>query len=161
MSKLWRTHTTVILIAGLMLLTLASGVLFMLNNFKPTTELTLGSGSFNARVADTDETRVKGLSGVTSMGPNDALLFVFDQEKEWGIWMKDMVIPIDIVWLDAQKEVVYIVTDADPKLGTLKTYTPKDPSKYVIEFAAGTVGQYGITVGSRADFVVSGGGNQE
>jgi len=76
----------------------------------------------------------------------------FPEDGKWGIWMKDMYVPLDIVWLDSKKKVVHIVTDASPELSTTKTFVPKDPSRYVLELPAGSVQKAGIKRGMLADF---------
>jgi len=104
-----------------------------------TTYLRLGDGIFNARVAISSNDREKGLGGVTKLNPDQALLMVFPSEDKWGIWMKDMKVPIDIVWLDSNKKVVYAVTDISPDVSTSEVFKPKLPAKYVVELPAGTV----------------------
>ena len=79
---------------------------------------------------------------------------VFDTEDRWGIWMKDMKTPLDILWLNSRKEVVYIITDASPELGTSTTFAPTDPALYVIELPAGSVKQAAIKTGDLVDFTL-------
>lgn len=149
----WRPHTTGVLIGGLVLILIALVTSYMVQNFHaPTTQVTLGSGVFASRLATSEISRDKGLSGMSKLDPNSALLMVFDTSDTWGIWMKDMKIPIDIVWLNAEKKVVYIVMNASPDLGTSKVFKPTDPAKYVLEIPAGTVKTAGIKVGNTAQF---------
>jgi uncharacterized membrane protein (UPF0127 family) len=150
----WRVHTTGILISGLVLILIAMVVAFMANNFQQTNQVKIASGVFNVRLATTNEARQQGLSGVTSLDPNSGLLMVFDSDDFWGIWMKDMKIPLDIVWLNSEKQVVYIVTNASPSLGTSKTFTPSDTARYVLEVPAGTVKNAGIKTGDVATFTL-------
>lgn len=152
MSALWRTHTTVILIAGILLIILASAIAFMVTTFQPRTAVSVGSATFSMRVADSQDELTLGLSGTPSMGKNEGLLMVFDRDAQWGIWMKDMDIALDIIWLNSQKEVVYIVTNAGPELSTTKTFQPEDPARYVLEVNAGQVAANGIKVGDVAEF---------
>jgi len=152
----WRPHTTGILISGLVLILIAIVISFMVNNFQQTNEVRLGAGVFNVRIASTDEARKQGLSGVEKLDANGGLLMVFDTDGYQGIWMKDMKIPLDIIWLNSEKKVVYIVTDASPDLGTSKIFTPKDLSRYVLEVPAGTVKSAGIKIGSVATFTLPG-----
>ena len=152
--SIWRPHTTNILIGGLVVILIAIVASFVLTNFKSTTEVRIGSGIFNARVADDEASREKGLSGVKKLDPSDALLFVFESDYKWGIWMKDMEIPIDIVWLNKDKKVVHMVIEADPKLSTSKTFTPTVPARYVLELPAGKIKQSGIKIGESALFTL-------
>lgn len=148
----WRPHTTVILISGLVLILVSLVVAFIINNFKPTTEVRLGTGDYALWLANTEADRVKGLSGVQSLAPNGGLLMEFDSSDTHGIWMKDMNFPLDIVWLDAHQKVVYIVMNAPPEDPASTVYAPKDPALYVLELPAGSVKAAGIKTGDTADF---------
>ena len=157
--SLWRPHTTGILIGGVVVIILASAAAFIATNFEPKTEIRMGSGVFSARVVDTAQTREKGLSGISKLSPNEALLMVFDTDDKWGIWMKDMKVSIDIIWLNSKKEVIYVVKNAAPELSTTKTFTPNDPARYVIEIAAGGVSKNNIRIGEKALFTLEGESN--
>lgn len=119
---------------------------------QPTTHLRIGDGIFNARVVTSDSDRTKGLDGVTKLDSNQALLMVFPAEDKWKIWMKDMKVPIDIVWLDSNKKVVYVVTNVLPNEPTSEVFTPKYPAMYVVELPAGTVEGKAINDASIAIF---------
>lgn len=151
-SLSWRPATTVILIIGVVALLIGLVVAFAISSFKPTTQVRVASGVYNLWVADTEDERVQGLSGVKSLSNGGGLLMKFDTDSTWGIWMKDMEIPIDIVWLDKNKKVIYIVKNASPATGMDVTYTPKSAARYVIELTAGAVDKAGINVGSVATF---------
>jgi len=150
----WRPHTTGILIGGLVLILIALVGSYMAVNFQPTTQLRLNSNVFSVQVAKTEAEREKGLSGVEKLNPNTGLLMVFSTDGEWGIWMKGMKVPIDILWLNKDKKVIYIVTDATPELSTDKTFVPKSPARYVLEVAAGTVKNSGIKINDVASFEI-------
>jgi uncharacterized membrane protein (UPF0127 family) len=151
----WRPHTTGIVIGGLVLILVALVASYMLRSFQPSTQVRLGSGVFSTQLATTDAARKQGLSGVTHLDPNGGLLMVFPGDDEWGIWMKDMNIPLDIIWMNNEKKVIYIVTDASPDLGTSKIFKPEKPARYVLEVPAGTVKNAGIKVGDSATFTVA------
>lgn len=156
--SIWRPHTTAILIGGVLLIIIAVAVSFVVTNFHPRTDIRLGSGAFSVRVAQDEASRNRGLSGVESLKPNEGLLIVFDSDDTWGIWMKDMKVPIDILWLDKNKKVIYMVKNAGPELSTDKTFKPNDPARYVIELPAGSVQANNIKVGETAIFILSGEG---
>ncbi|MFZ2125346.1 MAG: DUF192 domain-containing protein [Candidatus Saccharimonadales bacterium] len=132
-----------------------AAVLFVIipNLPQSTTNVRLGDGIFRAQVAKTDYSREKGLSDITSLTPDQALLMVFPVADKWPIWMKDMKVPIDIIWLDSNKKVVYIVKNAEPPGdSTPQTFTPRTSAKYVIELPAGTVDSRAILSDSLASF---------
>ncbi len=148
----WRPATTVILIGGLAALLIYAVVAYMVTHFQPTVQVRVGSGVYHLQVADTEAKRVQGLSGVAGLSPDGGLLMKFDSDSTWGIWMKDMKIPLDIVWLDKDKKVVYVVKNANPDLSTSVTFVPKTPARYVIELPAGGVDKAAIKIGTVADF---------
>jgi uncharacterized membrane protein (UPF0127 family) len=119
-----------------------------------TTNLQLGSSIFHARVATNDDDRTRGLSGVTELKSDQALLMAFPSEGECGIWMKDMKVPIDIVWLNKDKKVIYIVLSASPD-SYPKVFKPKTPAKYVVELPAGMVDGAAIKTNNMATFQIN------
>lgn len=122
-------------------------------HFSPeSSEMHLGSNQFDITIADTDPERIKGLSGSSELAEDEAMLFVFDYDHKWSIWMKDMNYPIDIVWLNNSKEVVDYVTNVSPDSYPDKKYAPKVEARYVVEFKSGVVEQAGIKVGDKAVF---------
>lgn len=154
--SIWRPSTTGLLIGSVVVIILAVTIAFMIGHFQPTTELKLGSGVFTTRLARDETSRQLGLSGAESLKPTEGLLLVFDTDDTWGIWMKDMKISIDIVWLDSNKNVVYTVKNAAPELSTSKIFKPKDPARYVVELSAGSVEQFDIKAGDKAEFTLVG-----
>ncbi|MNR39207.1 hypothetical protein D3C85_1573910 [compost metagenome] len=79
------------------------------------------------------------------------MLFIFDSSDKWAMWMKDMKIPLDILWLDQSQKVIYIVKGASP-YDFPKSYVPNDPALYVFEVPQGTVDSKNIRIGSKATF---------
>lgn len=149
---IWRPATTYYIIGGLVLFLIGIVVFYILSNFQPTTLVRVESGGYNLRIADTEPERALGLSGVTSLASDGGLLMKYDTDGKWAIWMKDMEIPIDIVWLDKGKKVIHIVEKADPTLATSVVYRPETDARYIIEIAAGGVDKAGIKTGSVAEF---------
>ena len=148
----WRPTTTFILIVGIVALLVYSVAAYAVATFRPTTEVRLGSGVYHLWVASSEVERVQGLSGVDKLSMNGGLLMKFESDGAWGIWMKDMKVPIDIVWLNKNKEVVYIVKNIHPNTSTDTTYVPKKDARYVIELPAGSVDQAAIKIGIEATF---------
>lgn len=140
-----------IIVAAVLLAVIVTAYVVILPSLS-TTNLRLGDGIFQARVAANENDREKGLSGVTDFASNKALLMAFTSPSKWGIWMKDMKVPIDIVWLDSDKKVIYIVKGALPSESTNVTHEPKADALYVVELPAGTVDSKAINIGDTADF---------
>jgi uncharacterized protein len=130
--------------------------LYITNLQQPRTQLTVSGSTFNVRIVSSDPDRQKGLAGVKELASNEGMLFVFDHDEKWGMWMKDMQIPIDMVWLDNEQRIIYIVKKADPSSYPFTTYKPTRPARYVIELAAGTAERKSLKIGDRATFDLSG-----
>ncbi len=114
--------------------------------------IAIGKANLRAEVADTDELRTKGLSGRQELEENRAMLFVFDNNAQHSIWMKDMRIPIDIIWLDEKKKVVHVEHNIWPDNGPHKTYASPKPARYVLEIKAGGTKNHNIKIGVQARF---------
>jgi uncharacterized membrane protein (UPF0127 family) len=113
-------------------------------------ELRLHGHSYHISIQRTDAEREKGLSGTASLAKNKAMLFVFPNDDKWRIWMKDMNYPIDIVWLDSDKNVIYVVKDAQPSSYPNTIFKSDKNARYVIELASGTIERTGISLGDPA-----------
>ena len=145
-----------LIIIGILMIVATTFIYVVLPNLpQSTTDLKLGDGVFRASIAANDTDRAKGLSGVTQLASNQALLMAYPSDSKWGIWMKDMKVPIDIVWLNSDKKVVYIVKNVAPDDSTSVTYTPKTSAKYVVELPAGTVDSKAINPDSMAVFQIN------
>ena len=118
------------------------------NTFIP---LQLHGKQFQMSLADSDKERERGLSETSELKPNRGMLFVFEENGFWGIWMKDMRYPIDILWLNERKEVVYIEENIAPDTYP-RVFAPRVPARYVIELRAGSVHEHGISEGDKATF---------
>lgn len=114
--------------------------------------LKIGRATFSTEVVRTDASRAKGLSGRSSLARHQAMLFVFDSDDTWGIWMKEMKFPIDIVWLDERKTVVHIEHNVHPDAEPYTVYKPQKPARYVLEIPAGMAKENQIREGVRAEF---------
>lgn len=107
-------------------------------------------------LAKTKESREKGLSGKTSLATDNGMLFVFgDDGANPVFWMKDMLIPIDIIWIKGGKIVKIDKSLEFPKAGTpdskLKTYSAGQPIDYVLEVNSGYSVKNNISVGDSLD----------
>ena len=93
----------------------------------------------------------QGLSGRTELGPNEGMLFVFDTPGKYSFWMKDMLFPIDMIWLAPDSRVVYVKKDA--RLESYpESFTPDEEAKYVLEVESGFADKYNLQVGDRVEF---------
>lgn len=146
-----RDKTSIWLIACLLLVVGIAAFLLIEPQLRPRISVAVGDGVFKTRVAQTPKQRTEGLSNVQRLESNEAMLFIFDSSDKWAMWMKNMKIPLDILWLDQSQKVIYIVKGASPD-NFPKSYVPNDPALYVLEVPQGTVDAKNIRIGSKATF---------
>jgi uncharacterized membrane protein (UPF0127 family) len=106
------------------------------------------AGDVEAWVVDTPLGRSRGLSVVDSLDESQAMLFVFDTLGIYPFWMKDMKFPIDIIWLNADKEIVFIRESAQPEEYP-DSYNPQTEALYVLEVVDGFTDKYNIALGQK------------
>lgn len=100
-------------------------------------------------VADTKEKRSKGLSGRKQLKENRGMLFVFDTPEIYYFWMKNMLFPIDILWISETGEILGTEESFAPDSYPL-TVAPDTPIKYALEINTNFIKKHNIKNG---DFV--------
>lgn len=96
-------------------------------------------------IADTDYDIQTGLMYRSSMETNQGMLFVFDDVRERFFFMKNTEIPLDIIYIDANKKIVSFQKNAKP---FDETSLPSNvPAKYVLEVNAGLVDTWQLKEG--------------
>lgn len=106
-------------------------------------------------IADNDTERAEGLMNVTELGKHEGMLFKFEEEAPRTFWMKNTLIPLDMIFVSSDKRVINIET-AYPQPQTpeeeLKLYESERPAKYVIELNAGFAENYSISKGDKVSW---------
>ncbi len=101
-------------------------------------------------IADTPAERELGLSGRERLGEKEGMIFVFDSPGRHAFWMKDMLFPLDIIWLDENLKVIYIKKDARPE-SYPEIFLPGEDAKYVLEVAVGFAEKYNLKEGDEVE----------
>ena len=117
-----------------------------------TIETDEGPQTFQAEIADTPRLRARGLMFRSELGDRQGMLFVFPAEDHLSFWMKNTLIPLDMVFIRADRTVLGVVKNAEPK--TLTSRRVGGKSQYLLELAGGDVERYGIRRGQRVRFMV-------
>lgn len=103
---------------------------------------------FNFEVASTPEAREQGLSGRTEVPPGSGMLFVFDVPGSYGFWMKDMLMPIDMIWIDESGTMIGVTENVQPD-SYPEAFKPPSPVLYVLETRPGEYLAQGWSVGEK------------
>ncbi|MBS0430977.1 MAG: DUF192 domain-containing protein [Proteobacteria bacterium] len=105
-------------------------------------------------IAADDASREHGLMDRTSMPADHGMLFVFPDSQIRTFWMKDTLIPLDMLFFDADRRVVTLLADVPPcKADPCPIYPSTQPARYVLELNAGTAEKLGAHEGDVATFI--------
>jgi uncharacterized membrane protein (UPF0127 family) len=112
----------------------------------PTTRMAIGKESFNLEIAYRPEDQETGLMKRKTMSADHGMIFVFPAERNLTFWMKNTLIPLDIIYVDRAGRVVSV----KPMKPLDETGVPSEgPAMYAIELNAGTAARVGVKAGDQ------------
>lgn len=88
---------------------------------------------YKVEVAKTLQQRKQGLMGREKLEKNHGMLFIFEESKPHSFWMKNTKIPLQIIWLDKEKNIVETQVATPCKTKECPVYIPKEKAKMVLE----------------------------
>jgi len=121
------------------------------NTYNQTSQVCIKDNCFNVKLAITEQERQKGLMFVQSLNENEGMLFIFQEEGIHPFWMKNTLIPLDMLWISKDKEIVYISKDNQPcdNKEICNNIVPSASSIYTLEINAGLTERYNLSVGDK------------
>ena len=106
-----------------------------------------GTARFSIDLADTPETRARGLMFVEKMPLSKGMLFVYPRPQKVAFWMKNTLIPLDMIFADETGVVTKVHAKAQP--GDLTTIPGEGMVQFVLEINGGLAAQMGIEPGAQ------------
>lgn len=94
---------------------------------------------FQIELAITPEERWRWLMFRENLAENAGMLFVFEKEDFYSFWMKNTLIPLDMIWLDENLKIVDILSAEPCKTENCPSYIPRGKAKYVLEVNQGLI----------------------
>jgi uncharacterized membrane protein (UPF0127 family) len=119
---------------------------------EPEVVLTAPGGELRVKVeiARSEPERQRGLMFRQSLADGRGMLFLFERPDRLKFWMKNTYIPLDMLFLDAQRRVIFIEENAEPL--TLNPRGPEGDAQFVLEVPGGWARKHGIQPGVQARF---------
>ena len=121
-----------------------------------TNQICINNTCFEIEIADDNKERSEGLMYRTALEDNKGMLFIFDESYPHSVWMKNTFIPLDIIWINENLNIVWIEKntpscDNDP----CPSYSSPEKAKYVLEINAGLAEEYGLKIDDKVDLKLS------
>ena len=98
-------------------------------------------------VAEQSAQQARGLMFVREMPDDVGMIFVYPQERMLSMWMKNTLIPLDMLFMDGAGTLVHVAENATP--GSLSTISSQRPARAVLEINGGLAERLGIRPGDR------------
>lgn len=84
----------------------------------------------------------------TTLAANHSMLFIFPYTSQQAFWMKNTLVPLDMLFFDADRKLVSMQLDVPPcRADPCPSYPSTVPARYVLELAAGTARRIGVQIG--------------
>jgi len=109
--------------------------------------------AIQVELATDDATRAQGLMYRDHMADDRGMLFLFPESGDYPFWMKNTLIPLDMVWIDDQRRIAHVASNVPPcKADPCPNYPPNANAKYVLELAAGVAAKHHLANGQALRF---------
>mgnify|MGYP000173905361 CR=1 FL=1 len=115
-------------------------------------QVSINDVSFKVTLAEDDNSRAMGLMYEKSLADDAGMLFIFPDSQPRAFWMKNTLIPLDILYFNQHRVLVSVQSDVPPCRSTTSrcpNYPSEKPAKYVLEINAGLANKYGFTTGDK------------
>ena len=112
-------------------------------------KIKISNTNYNIELAKTTAQKTKGLSGRETLCKNCGMLFSFGFETNLPFWMKNTLIPLDMIWLDKNGKIVDIQTVTETN--STKIYQNQIPAQYVLELNANDSQKINLKIGDVID----------
>jgi len=110
-------------------------------------ETASGPVQFTVELADTPDERAQGLMFRDALAPNAGMLFIYPRDQIISMWMKNTLIPLDMLFIGGDGRVLGIAERTVPL--SLHSISSEGPARAVLEVNGGTAARHGIRPGDR------------
>ena len=113
----------------------------------------INENCYAVELAQTDEQRQTGLMGREHLDKDKGMLFIYEDEGVYTFWMKNTLIPLDMIWINGNREVISISKNVQPcQTSQCPLISPEQKVQYVLELNGGTSDKIGLAIGDKITF---------
>ena len=113
----------------------------------------INNNCFEVEIARTIEEKRQGLMNRDNLPESKGMLFIYSSEGFYSFWMKNMEFPLDIIWINKDKEIVHIKKNVQPCLeNTCHGFGSEEKAMYILEINSGLIDKIGIKIGDKIFF---------
>lgn len=112
-------------------------------------EVCINKTCFSIEIAETDQQRQLGLMFRKELEEKSGMLFVFQHSYPYGFWMKNTLIPLDMIRINDKNEIIDIQQATPCTQDPCPSYVPKSPALYVLELNSWSSEKYWIHIGDK------------
>jgi len=109
-----------------------------------------GDTQVTVEIVQTEAAIERGLMFREHLPPDQGMLFLMKQERAWSFWMRNTLIPLDMVFIAKDMTIAGIIENAEPRTETLREV--KAPSLYVLEVIGGYCAAHKVSAGAKVRF---------
>lgn len=139
---------------GIILFVLISLYIYLNFDYKSSgrkeARIKIGNATVNVKIADNPYTRERGLSGTQNLNENEGMLFIFDTPNKYEFWMKEMNYPLDILWIDENKNIIYIKNNATPE-SYPEIFRPNNSALWILEVNSDFIEKNNVSLGEKVE----------
>lgn len=122
-----------------------------LNTKQP--QVCINNTCFSIEIAETPQERQIWLMHREHLPEKSGMLFVFQQQSPYGFWMKNTLIPLDMIWIDQDQKIIDIQQAVPCTTDPCPSYKPSWPALYVLELNSWISEKYGIKVWDNIEII--------
>ena len=124
-------------------------------NFLPQGEILFPAGIVQVEVADSPLEQQRGLMDRMYLSEDHGMIFVYQDSHVRTFWMKNTLLPLDMIFFDASKKIVDIKKNVQPcRQDPCEIYPSKKPAQYVLEMKSGSADRLGLRENGSASIIL-------
>lgn len=127
-------------------------LIFVISSCSKESQVVINGNKIDVEIADEPQEQSTGLMNRESLGENNGMLFIFDNEQVRNFWMKNTLMPLDMLFISKDLVIVDIIEAEPCREDPCGIYSGKEPAKYVLEVNKGYSYRKNIYKGDKTVF---------